>query len=140
MNYIKTREKDPSDKTNFPSADIVRYLQRNSTALEEYSHMAMVSLLRNARIIELFGRKRKSTSTFTYSNYTEIEDPYKLGFYFLLRGRCNLVYDVLKLRKAADGSTVQSEQDEPRPEGDEEVDDINNRTSGAGATALAEAA
>ena len=100
----------------------------------------MVSLLRNARIVELFGRKRKSTSTFTYATFTEIEDPYKLGFYFLLKGRCNLVYDVLKLRKAADVSTVQSEQDGQRPEGDEELDDLNNRTSGCAGTGVAEAA
>ncbi len=72
--------------------------------------MAMTSLLRNARIVELYSRKRKNTSTFTYTNCQEIEDPYKLGFYFLLKGRCNLVFEVLKLRKAEDVSCMTSAQ------------------------------
>ena len=128
MNYIKTREKDPSDKTNFPTADIIRYLQRSSSELEEYSHMAMVSLLRNASIVELFSRKRKNTATFTYTNCQEIEDPYQMGFYFLLKGRCNLVFEVLKLRKAEDVSCAQSEQEGSRPDAVDE-EDLNNRTS-----------
>ena len=70
--------------------------------------MAIVSILLNAQLIELYSRKKKSTSTFIYTNAHEIEDPYKLGFFFLLKGKCNLVFEVLKLRRAADNSRVQS--------------------------------
>ena len=108
MAYIRTRERDPGDTKNLPSIDIVRYLQRKCPLLEEYSHMAMVSLLLNAQLVELHSRKRKNTATVTYTNTHEVEDPYKLGFFFLLKGRCNLIFEVLKLRKAADVSRAQS--------------------------------
>jgi len=72
--------------------------------------MAIVSLLLNARIIELYSRKRKSTAMNTYTNAHELEDPYKLGYYFVLKGRCNLVFEVLKLRKATDSRLVSAQQ------------------------------
>ena len=74
--------------------------------------MAMISLLLNARIIELYRRKRKSTAMNTYSNAHELEDPYKLGYYFVLKGSCNLVFEVLKLRKAVDSRLVTSQLSE----------------------------
>ena len=62
--------------------------------------MAVSSILRNAYLIELHSRKKVNTATITYSSSHEFSDPYKLGFYFLIKGRCNLVFEVLKLRKA----------------------------------------
>ena len=131
MNFVRAREKDPGDTKTVPGKGVIPYLRRKCPALEEYSEMAMVSLLRNSKLVELHSRKRKNTATTTYTSAHEIEDPYRLGFFFLLTGRCNLVFEVLKLRKAADVSCAQSEQDGPQPRGGAAEDDLNDRTMNA---------
>lgn len=73
--------------------------------------MAVSSILRNAYLVELHSRKRVNTAAITYSSSHEFSDPYKLGFYFLIKGRCNLVFEVLKLRKAEYMPNVQSEEE-----------------------------
>ena len=73
--------------------------------------MAVGSILRNACLIELHSRKKTNTATVTYTNSHEFSDPYKLGFFFLISGKCNLVFEVLKLRKTEYMPNVMSEED-----------------------------
>ena len=54
----------------------------------------------NARVIDLHSREGQDVNMNDKHNKShKIEDFRKLGFYMLLKGRCELVYEVTKQRK-----------------------------------------
>ena len=83
-----------------PTKFMLNYLQERVPEFEHHSHTSLAFLLSNARIIDLHSREGNQGNTLVQHHKSHrIDDFRKLGFYMLLKGRCELVFEVTKQRK-----------------------------------------
>lgn len=79
---------------------MLNYIQDKQPEWENHSHTSLAFLLSNARIVELHSRENEAiNSPIMHHKSHKIDDSRKLGFYMLLKGRCDLTFEVTKVRK-----------------------------------------
>ena len=89
---------------------MLTYLQTKIPEFEHYTHISLAFLLSHARVIDL----RSSDGALTpdiaeqqpaplhverVTRSHKVLDSRQLGFFMLLKGRCDIVYEVVKVRK-----------------------------------------
>lgn len=80
-----------------PTKFMLNYLQERLPEFENHSHISLAFLLQNASVIDLYSREAMPVeSKIQQSKSHKIHDFRKLGFYMLLKGRCDLVFEVTK--------------------------------------------
>ena len=78
----------------------MNYVQDKIPQFENYNHVAMQFLLNHARIIDLHSRENQDpVPIIKHQKSVKIEDSSELGLYLLLKGRCDIVFEVIKVRQ-----------------------------------------
>lgn len=105
---MRVQQSSLEDEKPLPDKRMLAYLQSKIPEFENYTPISLAFLLSHARVIDLHSSDGALTPDLQQpeplhvapvQKSHKILDSRQLGFFMLLKGRCDIVYEVVKVRK-----------------------------------------